>query len=90
MARTIKATINKNNVKEKLKSATNLLSKLRHIATEPQHALPDVFIWLISNNKRLAYHRIPASSIMFSIVEEEKGLHCGKVQTLFLKVSSLV
>ena len=27
---------------------------------QPQHAIPDVFLWMISNNKRIAYHRIPA------------------------------
>ena len=86
MARTIKATIKKSNVKEKLKSTTNLLSKLRHVANEPQHALPDAFIWLVSNNKRIAYHRIQAKDVIYSIVEEERGNQCGKVQTLFLRV----
>ena len=32
MARTIKATVGKNNLKDKMKSTTNLLSRLRHVA----------------------------------------------------------
>ncbi len=32
MARTIKATVSKNNLKDKMKSTTNLLSRLRHVA----------------------------------------------------------
>ena len=86
MARTIKATVNKNVLKEKLKSTTNLLSRLRQVAVEPQHALPDIFIWLISNNKRMAYHRIQAKDIVFSIVDEERGKECATVQTILMKV----
>ena len=86
MARTLKATVKKSNAKEKLKAVTGLLSRVRHVAFEPQHALPDVFVWMISNNKRVAYHRIHAKNLVFSIVEEERGKDCGKVQTLFMKV----
>ncbi|KAH9363614.1 hypothetical protein HPB48_004135 [Haemaphysalis longicornis] len=53
--------------------------------TQPQHSLPDVFVWMISGGKRVAYHRIPARDLIYSIVEEENGKFCGKVQTLFLK-----
>ena len=86
MARTLKATVTKSNLKEKLKSTTNLLSRLRHVAQEPQHGLPDVFIWMISSNKRIAYHRVPAKDVVYSMVNEERGKDCGKVQTLLLKV----
>ena len=57
---------------------------------EPQHSIPDVFIWLISNSKRYAYQRIPAKDIIYSIVDEERGKDCAKVQTLFLKVKHLL
>ena len=43
-------------------------------------------MWIISGNKRLAYQRIPARDLLFSMMEEEKGKHCGTLQTLFLKV----
>ena len=89
MARTLKATVSKNKLKDKIKATSNLQNKLRNLAHEPQHALPDVFIWLISNHKRIAYHRIPAKDIVFSIVDEERGKECGRVQTLFLKVSEV-
>jgi len=64
-----------------------MLVKLRHIASEPQHALPDVFIWMIQNNRRVAYHRIAAKDILYSTVDDEKGHNCGTVQTVFLKAS---
>lgn len=53
---------------------------------QSQHAMPDVFIWLISNGKRLAYYRIPARDIIYSDMADESGKYCGKMQTLYLKV----
>lgn len=95
------------------------------IYRQPQHSLPDVFVWLIgefsvfitflvyfrlhlkmrvnhtlghfmiydddilfftANGKRIAYHRISAREIVFSPTEEESGMFCGKVQTIFLRL----
>ena len=54
---------------------------------QPQHSIPDVFVWLVSGTKRLAYQRIPARHLLYSMIDEEKGKDSGMVQTLFLKVS---
>uniref|UniRef100_A0A674H028 C2 domain-containing protein n=1 Tax=Taeniopygia guttata TaxID=59729 RepID=A0A674H028_TAEGU len=54
--------------------------------SQPQHTIPDVFIWMMSNNKRIAYARIPSKDILYSIVEEEMGKDCAKVKTVFLKL----
>lgn len=48
--------------------------------------MPDIFLWLISNGKRYAYYRLPARSLIYSVTEEECGLNCGKVQTVFLRL----
>ncbi|XP_041358290.1 otoferlin-like [Gigantopelta aegis] len=86
LARSMKATVTKDNLKVKLKCATQYLTRLHNLMEEPQHALPDVFIWLISGNKRIAYQRVCARDILYSIVDEERGKECGKVQTLLLKL----
>uniref|UniRef100_A0AAY4BAI6 Otoferlin n=1 Tax=Denticeps clupeoides TaxID=299321 RepID=A0AAY4BAI6_9TELE len=52
----------------------------------PQHSIPDVFIWMLSNNKRIAYARIPSKDILHSIVDEEMGKDCGKVNAVFLRL----
>jgi len=65
-----------------------MMAKLRHMSHEPQHALPDVFLWLLQNNKRVAYHRIPAKELIYSPNDEEAGKNCATVQTLFLKVNT--
>lgn len=59
------------------------------VVFQPQCTLPDVLIWMFSNNKRVAYARISAQNVLYSVVEEEKGKDCAKIQTVFLKVNIL-
>ncbi|XP_065818496.1 fer-1-like protein 6 isoform X1 [Labrus bergylta] len=72
-------------VKETLQNATKLTQKLRFLVVEPQHTVPDLFVWLLSNNKRVAYARVRARDLLFSSDQEARGVHCGKIITLFLK-----
>uniref|UniRef100_A0A7N8YL02 Otoferlin n=1 Tax=Mastacembelus armatus TaxID=205130 RepID=A0A7N8YL02_9TELE len=46
---------------------------------QPQHSVPDVFIWMISNGKRIAYAHVPSKDILYSSVDEERGKDCGKI-----------
>ncbi|XP_078506103.1 otoferlin [Lissotriton helveticus] len=85
-AKTMRSQVKKNTVRDKLKLVHNFLQKLRFLADEPQHSIPEVFIWMMSNNKRIAYARIPSKDILYSIVDEEMGRDCGKVKTVFLKL----
>ncbi|KAM6992483.1 otoferlin isoform 9-T9 [Tautogolabrus adspersus] len=84
--RQIRTQVKKNTVKEKVKMVQNFLQKLRFLAEEPQHSIPDVFVWMMSNNKRIAYARVPSKDILYSIVDEETGKDCGKVKAVFLKL----
>ncbi|NXH19605.1 FR1L4 protein, partial [Bucco capensis] len=77
------------NVKEKVKETRRILAKLRFMAKEPQCTLPDVLVWMLCNNRRVAYARVPAQNILYSVVEEEKGKDCAKIQTVFVKVPGL-
>uniref|UniRef100_A0A672RLR5 Otoferlin n=1 Tax=Sinocyclocheilus grahami TaxID=75366 RepID=A0A672RLR5_SINGR len=60
---------------------------MQELVKAPQHSVPDIYIWMISNNKRIAYARVPSKDILFSSVDEETGKDCGKVQTTFFKKS---
>ncbi|PIN95494.1 hypothetical protein AB205_0125570, partial [Aquarana catesbeiana] len=78
--------LTKHNVKEKINDGKKILTRIRLLAKEPQCTLPDIVIWMFSNNKRLAYARIPAQHILYSVVEEEKGKDCGKISTVYFKI----
>ncbi|KAL7862243.1 hypothetical protein SRHO_G00136840 [Serrasalmus rhombeus] len=85
-AKTMRTQVKKKTVKDKFKQAQNFLQKLRFLADEPQHSVPDVYIWMISNGKRIAYARVPSKDILYSNVDEETGKDCGKVKTIFFKL----
>ncbi|CRK93099.1 CLUMA_CG006578, isoform A [Clunio marinus] len=86
MARNLRALVTRSSLKERFKTAQTYLQKLRFLIEDPQHALPDVFIWLIANGKRIAYHRMNARDLIYSTTDEETGAQCGKVQTVFFKL----
>lgn len=50
--------------------------------------MPDVIIWMISGEKRVAYYRMPAYQLLFSETEVACGKHCGKTIELEMKVMS--
>uniref|UniRef100_H2Z074 C2 domain-containing protein n=1 Tax=Ciona savignyi TaxID=51511 RepID=H2Z074_CIOSA len=85
-AKKVKAMVKPSVLKENLSKMKSLHSKLKGLCDDPQHSIPDVFIWMLSGPKRVAYARIAARQILHSVREEECGEHCGKIQTLFLRL----
>ncbi|XP_029311419.1 LOW QUALITY PROTEIN: myoferlin-like [Cottoperca gobio] len=60
--------------------------KLELLADEPQNSMPDVIIWMLRGEKRVAYSRIPAHQILYSTYSEQAcGQHCGKTRTVLLQ-----
>ncbi|KAM4704437.1 myoferlin isoform 1-T1 [Rhinophrynus dorsalis] len=73
-------------VKATLTEIEDWLEKLQQISEEPQNSMPDVIIWMIRAEKRLAYARVPAHQVLYSKTSEEAcGKYCGKTQTIFLQ-----
>ncbi|XP_027308479.3 fer-1-like protein 6 isoform X1 [Anas platyrhynchos] len=71
---------------EMIRETQIFIDKIRFLVDEPQNTVPDVFIWMLSNNKRVAYARVPAKHILYSPEEEQRGKDCGKIKTHFLKL----
>lgn len=54
---------------------------------KPQNSMPDVIIWMLRGEKRVAFARVPANQILYSSVSEQScGKHCGRTQTIFMQV----
>ncbi|XP_043323629.1 fer-1-like protein 5 [Cervus canadensis] len=67
-------------------TAEGWLYRLNTVLPEPQMNLPDVMIWLMSREQRVAYAQVPAHSVLFSPDgARHSGRFCGKTQTLFLQ-----
>ncbi|KAM8784373.1 fer-1-like protein 6 [Rhynchonycteris naso] len=71
---------------EMIHKAQNFVEKIRFLVDEPQHTIPDVFLWMLSNNKRVAYARIASKDLLYSPVREQMGKYCGTIKTHFLKL----
>ncbi|GAB1285850.1 Fer-1-like protein 4 [Apodemus speciosus] len=82
-------SLRQNNTQRTVVLAKKLLARLHFLAQEPQPPLPDVLVWMFSGQRRVAYVRVPAQDVLFSVVEEERGRDCGKIQTLLLTLVSL-
>ncbi|XP_047408750.1 myoferlin isoform X2 [Sciurus carolinensis] len=73
-------------VKSTLLEIEDWLDKLMQLTEEPQNSMPDIIIWMIRGEKRLAYARIPAHRVLYSTSgENASGKYCGKTQTILLK-----
>ncbi|XP_052538887.1 dysferlin isoform X5 [Tympanuchus pallidicinctus] len=69
-----------------LEQAEDWLCRLRAMAEEPQNSLPDVVIWMLRGERRVAYARVPAHEVLYSRGGPSCcGRNCGKLQTIFLK-----
>ncbi|XP_059528772.1 fer-1-like protein 6 isoform X2 [Myotis daubentonii] len=71
---------------EMIHEAQNFVEKIRFLVDEPQHTIPDVFLWMLSNNKRVAYARIASKDLLYSPAREQMGKYCGAIKTHFLKL----
>ena len=76
---------NATEVEEAVEECVGFLNRIRAMAVETQISIPDLIIWMIHDNDRVAVARIPASEIFYSPNPMAKGLYCGKVHTRFLK-----
>ncbi|XP_045294195.1 myoferlin isoform X3 [Leopardus geoffroyi] len=73
-------------VKSTLAEIEDWLDKLLQLTEEPQNSMPDIIIWMIRGEKRLAYARIPAHQVLYSTSGgNASGKYCGKTQTILLK-----
>ncbi|XP_039189745.1 dysferlin isoform X4 [Crotalus tigris] len=69
-----------------LDQAEDWLSRLKSLVEEPQNSLPEVVIWMLQGDRRVAYARLPAREVLFSRNGASCcGKNCGKLQTIFLK-----
>ena len=51
--------------------------------------MPDVIIWMLkAGTQRIAYCRIPANDLLYTPEEEQRGIWCGKIIDINLKVSA--
>uniref|UniRef100_A0A4W5MWI9 Myoferlin n=1 Tax=Hucho hucho TaxID=62062 RepID=A0A4W5MWI9_9TELE len=73
-------------IKDTLGDIEGWLDKLKQLAEEPQNSMPDVIIWMLRGEKRVAYSRIPAHQLLYSTYSEQScGQFCGRTRNIFMQ-----
>ncbi|CAH2103605.1 unnamed protein product [Euphydryas editha] len=49
------------------------------------HGWADIVIWLLSGGSRVAFSKISPADIIYSLIPEQCGRDCGRIQTILLK-----
>uniref|UniRef100_H3AYF6 C2 domain-containing protein n=1 Tax=Latimeria chalumnae TaxID=7897 RepID=H3AYF6_LATCH len=88
-AKELQENLHCDNIRQILLKAKTILKELQWWSEETQNTIPDIIIWMLSNNRHMAYTCIPARTILFSVAQQERGKDCGKIQTVFLKAPGL-
>ncbi|PAA82420.1 hypothetical protein BOX15_Mlig000471g3 [Macrostomum lignano] len=76
-------------VEEALNELDSFRSQIRAVAVEPQNSFPDVVIWMLCADKRIAYYRMPAYEVLYCKNDDFRGKFCGKVQNVLFKPPSV-
>jgi len=66
------------------------LSVLVVFGLQPQNSIPDVIIWMLCGDKRIASYRCPAYQLLWSPNAEYRGKYCGLLGSYQLAVRILI
>ncbi|XP_076243958.1 fer-1-like protein 6 [Calliopsis andreniformis] len=65
--------------------AYQYLRRVKRLREDPQHSLPDVFVWMIAGSRRVACARLTADEIIYSEEKSQKGSKCGQKVDIFMR-----
>nr|XP_032527530.1 myoferlin-like [Danaus plexippus plexippus] len=72
-------------VKALINEAKSVAQHLNSLVYKSSEGWPDIVVWLLNNGSRVAFAKISAADIVHSVISEQKGEYCGRIQTLCLK-----
>ncbi|KAG7207640.1 hypothetical protein KM043_009260 [Ampulex compressa] len=65
--------------------AYQYLRKFQELCHDPQHSLPDVFIWMMAGSRRVACGRLSAQDVIYSEEGTQMGRKCGQRMNVFMR-----
>jgi len=78
-------TSSKKPILEAVEELHNFYHVLKNVGPEPQLSIPDLIFWILADDKRKAYYRIPVADIIWSDNVDERGPLFNQVQNILMK-----
>ncbi|CAB3226218.1 unnamed protein product [Arctia plantaginis] len=75
----------KKEVKILMADLKGLAENLKNIIYKTSEGWPDIVVWLLNGGSRVAYSKIPIADVIHSVIPEQSGQNCGRIQTIYLK-----
>ncbi|CAH1179264.1 unnamed protein product [Phaedon cochleariae] len=80
--RRVETVYDKFSKKKTFRKLQKYCNRIEVLIEDIQDSIPDIFFWVVSGKKKLAFERIPIRDIISSQVLEENGQFCGRKRTL--------
>ncbi|CAH0577888.1 unnamed protein product [Chrysodeixis includens] len=85
VTRSESVTSSKKDIKIMLAEIQAIAESLRNLIYKTSEGWPDVVIWLLSGGSRVAFYRMSIADIIYSVIPEQSGRNCGRIQSIYLK-----
>ncbi|XP_069364926.1 otoferlin-like [Maniola hyperantus] len=79
------STVTKKTVKYYLLETYNLAENLTKLMYKNFDGWPDIIVWLLNGGSRVAYTKISAADVIHSVIPEQSGKDCGRIQSVYIK-----
>ncbi|KAF9407187.1 hypothetical protein HW555_012702, partial [Spodoptera exigua] len=75
----------KRDVKLMLADTKQIAENLKSLIYKTSEGWPDIVVWLLNGGSRVAFYKIPIADIVYSVIPEQNGRHCGRIQNIYLR-----
>ncbi|XP_026747253.1 otoferlin-like isoform X2 [Trichoplusia ni] len=75
----------KKDIKIMLSDIKSIAESLKSLIYKTSEGWPDVVIWLLNGGSRVAFYRMSIADIIYSVIPEQNGRNCGRIQSIYLK-----
>ncbi|KAJ8737899.1 hypothetical protein PYW08_000494 [Mythimna loreyi] len=77
--------ITKKDVKMMLIDIKMIAENLKTLIYKTSEGWPDIVVWLLNGGSRVAFHKLAISDVVYSVIPEQNGRQCGRIQSIYLK-----
>uniref|UniRef100_A0A2A4JU35 C2 domain-containing protein n=1 Tax=Heliothis virescens TaxID=7102 RepID=A0A2A4JU35_HELVI len=75
----------KRDVKLMLADIRLIAENLKSLIYKTSEGWPDIVVWLLNGGSRVAFYKMSIADIVYSVIPEQNGRHCGRIQSVYLK-----